>query len=1614
MKQRSLFLILCFAHISVGDALVSAKTCINNNGYFRPNGPYDRNRHLILSSLPSDVTSQESLFFNSSIGQEPNRVHATGMCIPGSILDDCFACVKSACDDLIQNCPNQTNAFSWPGEPNLCYVRYSNTSFSGSAVLDPRALLTNSADINSNLTEFTTIWEGLVVRMIDAASTAKSTPSSSSNHYKADVAPLTPLDTIYALMQCTPDLSSGDCENCLRQSAREYQSCCGQRQGGVVMRPSCFFRWDLYTYSKAFDNITVASSPPPLPPVAYPPPADSQASTINNADNKGISSGVVAAITFPTVITVFILLVLGFVLCRRRKSMQRTEVESESNISTTHSSQYDFKTIQAATNKFSRTNKLGEGGFGEVYKGTLSNGTVVAVKRLSKKSGQGVREFKNEAVLVSKLQHRNLVRLLGFCLEGQEKILIYEFVPNKSLNYFLFDSEEQDQLDWTQRYKIVGGIARGILYLHQDSQLIIIHRDLKASNILLDANMNPKISDFGLSKIFGTEQTQGNTSRIAGTYGYMSPEYAMHGQYSMKSDIYSFGVLVLEIISGKKNSRAYQMDETSTPGNLVTYAWRLWRNGSPLELVDPAIGGNYQSNEVTRGIHIALLCVQENPEDRPMLSTIILMLTSNTITLPVPRLPSFIPQSRHELDQISEGLESSQSTGRSVARRESYENAHAFVGIWLELQQIRFQSEGGFRRAQRCMNRKGNFMPNGTYDANRHLILSSLPSNVTSKEGLFFNGSIGQEPNRVYAVGMCIPGSTSDDCSVCIRLASDRLIKNCTNQTNAFAWPADPTLCHVRYSNTSFLGSADLKPRVLLPKEGDIISNLTEFTKTWEDLVVRMIDVASAAKSTPSSSNNHYRADVAPLTVLQNIYALMQCTPDLSSGDCDTCLRQSARAYQSCCGQKQGGVVTRPSCFFRWDLYAFSKAFDNITVASLPPPRLPPVASPPPAYDHARTTDNNSKGISSGVVAAITVPTVVTVFILLVLGFVLCRRRESMQRTEVESDSDISTPQSSQYDFKTVEAATNKFSRHNKLGEGGFGEVYKGTLSNGTEVAVKRLSEKSGQGIREFKNEAVLVSKLQHRNLVKLLGFCLEGEEKILIYEFVPNKSLDYFLFDPEEQDQLHWTQRYKIIGGIARGILYLHQDSQLTVIHRDLKASNILLDANMNPKISDFGLSTIFGMEQTRGNTSRIAGTYGYMSPEYAMQGQYSMKSDIYSFGVLVLEIISGKKNGGVYQMDETSTPGNLVTYGFVSQKLKFDRSCKKVKQRAVRMELTITQPDDWHLHLRDGDLLQAVVPHSASNFRRAIVMPNLKPPVTTTSVAITNRESIMKALPHGSSFDPLMTLYLTDKTHPDEIKLARESGVVYVVKLYPAGATTNSQDGVTDLFGKCLPVLEEMVKQNMPLLVHGEVTDPKIDVFHRERIFIETVLQPLIQRLPQLKVVMEHITTMDAVNFVQSCQEGFVGATVTPQHLLLNRNALFQGGLQPHNYCLPVLKREIHREAIVKAVTSGSKKFFLRTDSAPHERRRKESSCGCAGIYSAPVALSLYAKVFDEAGSLDKLEAFTSFNGPDFYGLPRNLSKITLKKAPWKVPEAFSFSFGDIIPMFAGETLQWKPFFE
>jgi len=338
----------------------------------------------------------------------------------------------------------------------------------------------------------------------------------------------------------------------------------------------------------------------------------------------------------------------------------------------------------------------------------------------------------------------------------------------------------------------------------------------------------------------------------------------------------------------------------------------------------------------------------------------------------------------------------------------------------------------------------------------------------------------------------------------------------------------------------------------------------------------------------------------------------------------------------------------------------------------------------------------------------------------------------------------------------------------------------------------------------------------------------------------------------------------------------------------------------------------------------------------------------------------------------------------------------------------LTLTRPDDAHLHLRDGAALASVLPHTARVFARAVVMPNLKPPVTSTALAAAYRDRILKALPKGSDFEPLMTLYLTDNTSAEEIARAKQSGFVCGVKYYPAGTTTNSEAGVTRI-ERAYPALATMEEHDLPLLVHGEVTTPAVDVFDRERVFLNTVLVDIARRFPRLRIVVEHVTTREAVEFVLAGGPQ-IAATITAHHLLYNRSAIFTGGIRPHLYCLPVLKREEHRQALVRAATSGNPKFFLGTDSAPHARADKEAPCGHAGIYTAHAAIELYAEVFEQAGALDKLEAFASFHGADFYRLPRNRGSITLQKEPWTAPGEIPFGAATLVPLRAGESVGWR----
>ncbi|KAJ7946215.1 Cysteine rich receptor like kinase [Quillaja saponaria] len=591
--------------------------CMNNKGNYTANSTYKANLNTLLSSLTFN-TEIDSGFYNFSFGKNSDKVYAIGLCRGDVKPDACRGCLNDTSVLLPEVCPNQKEAMA--GYDN-CMLRYSNRSLYGVRENNPPAILSNIANATDK-DRFNQVLRDLLESLRGQAASG-----SSLRKYAARSVPGPNFQTVFALVQCSPDLSEQGCNDCLVGAFSQIPQYFEGKIGGRIISPSCNFRYENYRFYEP----TVDAQSPVSPPTPTPPSTN----TTSKEEKKSNSSRTVIIIVVSIVAFVALLIFISIYL-RFRKPRKYIETDQD-EIRNTESLQFDFGTISVATDNFSDSNKLGQGGFGAVYMGKLSDGQEIAVKRLSRESGQGDLEFKNEVLLVAKLQHRNLVRLLGFCLEGRERLLIYEFVPNKSLDYLLFDPRKRAQLDWERRYKIIGGIARGLLYLHEDSRLRIIHRDLKASNILLDDDMNPKISDFGMARLFIMDQTQGNTSRIVGTYGYMAPEYAMHGYFSVKSDVYSFGVLVLEIVSGQKNS-GFRYGQAAE--DLLSFAWKNWRDGTASNLIDPALNGGSRS-EIMRCIHIGLLCVQENIADRPTMASIVLMLNSYSTTLPVPSEPAF-------------------------------------------------------------------------------------------------------------------------------------------------------------------------------------------------------------------------------------------------------------------------------------------------------------------------------------------------------------------------------------------------------------------------------------------------------------------------------------------------------------------------------------------------------------------------------------------------------------------------------------------------------------------------------------------------------------------------------------------------------------------------------------------------------------------------------------------------------------------------------------------------------------------------------------------------------------------------------------------------------------
>ncbi|XP_060675677.1 cysteine-rich receptor-like protein kinase 15 [Ziziphus jujuba] len=586
-----------------------------NTTTFNPNTPYQSNLDDVFSKLTSNAArGTDFIYFSASAGSENSTgnssdyVYGIYLCRGDISSTMCHDCVLASITDARQECPTEKEVIIWE---ELCMLRYSNQSFQSTVSVSPSFILNNIMDA----TDKNKLKQEVEKTMNEFASEA----ANGAKKFMVQEASISGSEKIYSLVQCTQDLSSQDCTTCLRNANSILASSYSEKRGGRVLFPSCNARYELYRFYDVQQQTALV------------PKGKSKMSTLT----------IVEIVIAVSTVSLALLVTTCFVLRRKRESHKYNTIHGrngESEITTVESLQFDLETIETATNKFSEDYKLGEGGFGEVYRGILPNGQEIAVKRLSKSSNQGTEEFKTEVVLVAKLQHRNLVRLLGFCLEGGEKMLVYEFVPNKSLDYLLFDPAKQGELDWSKRRNIIGGIARGILYLHEDSRLKVIHRDLKASNILLDADMHPKISDFGMARMFGIDQTEGNTNRIVGTYGYIAPEYAMEGLYSIKSDVFSFGVMLLEILNGRKNSGFHL---TKFAPSLLTYAWNLWNEGKGLELMDPLLKDSCEANEFMRYVHIGLLCVQEDAYNRPTMSFVVHMLKSETISLSQPERPAF-------------------------------------------------------------------------------------------------------------------------------------------------------------------------------------------------------------------------------------------------------------------------------------------------------------------------------------------------------------------------------------------------------------------------------------------------------------------------------------------------------------------------------------------------------------------------------------------------------------------------------------------------------------------------------------------------------------------------------------------------------------------------------------------------------------------------------------------------------------------------------------------------------------------------------------------------------------------------------------------------------------
>ncbi|XP_019441532.1 PREDICTED: putative cysteine-rich receptor-like protein kinase 23 [Lupinus angustifolius] len=1257
------------------------------NTTFALNDNYHSNIQTLLHSLSSNGTGNP-ITYNTTVHSKntADTVYGFAFCMRDVTPKECQECVIEAAKLISSSCTTAKEAIIWY---HVCMVRYSDRYFFSMVEESPKLTFMNDQDYVGQASHFNNI-------LWDMMNELRAMTASASNKYAYKSENISENEKLYGSGWCAQYLSTENCSWCLSDAIAEITKvCCRGKSGGRVAYPSCGVRFELY----AFLNSDFDWLQKPLLP------SSTRSSAQQGKQKQKILTIIV--IVVPIVVSLVLLSLGCNCLLHRRERKKEDDILKESfgiDITTLESLRYDLATIEAATNRFATENMIGKGGFGEVYKGILSDGQEIAVKRLTRSSGQGAVEFKNEVLVIAKLQHRNLVRLLGFCLEAEEKILIYEYVPNKSLDYFLFDPEKRRLLTWSKRHMIITGVARGIVYLHEDSRLKIIHRDLKPSNVLLDSNMNPKISDFGIARIVAADQIEESTflfiivnfannkahasifigsSCIGNTItpnsalwlnrktllSYLSSNATnnkdyynatvvginhtndtLYGSFMCRGDV-PFQVCG-QCILNATNKLSSDSDSSYCPLAREVSIWYdecmiRYSNHSFFSIVDlnPPISTwendanatdeksfmhllydtlNQTANEAANnhsigvkkyatkqarisGFQTLFSLAQCTPDLSPkdcrtclnlMISNIKEGGIGNSLLAMIENLsckirydvypfyrPIISPPPKPNRPHVPE-------TNSSITNSD--------------------HSQGPSYLSHSCSSNQ-TITKNSDFLSNLRTLLASLSSNATIRTGFYkttiYNKKTSDTVNGLF---MCRGDVSPSLCQLCVLKATQRISIECSFSKEAIIWYNH---CLLRYSYRSFFSTVDTSP-TFQEFSVDNTSNLNQQQSFFTWSLANTLSQVQIDKW--GSSIKNYGTRSLKVDDLHTLYILAQCTPDLSIWDCSTCLHNIFRySIPWCCLASPKGKVLHPSCYLMFGLSQFYEVGDEAWA-------LEPVTTSPGTKGKAR-------------LRLISIAMVPILFLLILFFAKRIRRLNELRRYKAilkeNFGNESTTLESLQFDFAAIEAATNKFSNDNLIGQGGFGKVYKGTLLDGREVAVKRLSKSSGQGAAEFKNEVLLIAKLQHRNLVALLGFCLQEDEKILVYEFVPNKSLDYFLFNPQKQRLLSWRERYKIIGGIAQAIQYLHEYSRLKIIHRDIKPSNVLLDDKMIPKISDFGMARMVAIDQEQGRTNRVVGTYGYMSPEYAMLGRFSEKSDIFSFGVMVLEIISGEKHSTSYQ---------------------------------------------------------------------------------------------------------------------------------------------------------------------------------------------------------------------------------------------------------------------------------------------------------------------------------------------------------------------------------------------